>query len=121
LRCPGRETGIRREIKIQPRQLIEADHGCVVFNGQPFGKFPGKSPRPTMVGQARYFQKMQVETLGDRAFPIDGIDVDFMTPFPAGLGDAQEIPLQPAEGEISEETEGQSHRAAPGLRRRQSA
>ena len=60
-----------------------------------------------MVGQGS--ASMDVDTQGLRrlAFPGRGVDVDTIPPGPAGQGEAQHVPLQPAVREVLEQAKRQ--------------
>jgi len=53
---------------------------------------------------------MEIQIIGFFPFPFEDIDVNFMSPSLAFLENAQEIPLQPAEGKKLKQAKCEFHR-----------
>ena len=62
-----------------------------------------------MAGQGAGLDNADIETGRALALPAHGVDPDAMTALLADLGDAQEIPLQAAKGEVFVKHKGQLH------------
>ena len=104
------ETGIGGVIHIETRHLVEADDSvrrppCEV-GLHPFGKFGVAA----MVCKRTGRHADDLKALGNVAAPFERVDANAVPARLTGERDAQEIALEPAEGEILVETECELHR-----------
>ena len=107
-------AGVGREVDVQPRHLVEPDH--------PVGRTPDKIARYPLaeagvaahVAERGHRHDDEFESVRNFAFPFERVHADRVAARLAGQRDAQEIPLQSAEGEILVKAEGQLHQSLSG-------
>ncbi|MDT4849635.1 hypothetical protein FQZ97_837610 [compost metagenome] len=103
------EAGVGGIVDVQPRHLVEADHP-VHRTARQVGLDPGGEFLVALVVEQRLDRRDQhFEAFRDVAFPDHGVDADGMPTALALQGDAHEVALQAAEGEVLVEHECQLH------------
>src|SRR5690554_6163096 len=107
-------TAVSGVVDLQPRHLVETDHPIHRITLQ-IGLHPGNVLLVTpLAGKGAGLDNADIEIDRALALPAHGVDPDAMTALLADLGDAQEIPLQAAKGEIFIQYERQLHRGSLG-------